>query len=122
VPTYIRPARVEITEGSGGLAAIVVIIAAVVLSAVAAVLDDIVITLAVAAAVAVAGSLAVLIWVLRRGRGTVATEAPQLPLRARGVITAPARPAIEQRRVLPGVAISERDAIGGPRNGSPGES
>jgi hypothetical protein len=110
VPTYIRPQRVEITEGGGGLAVVVLIAAAVVLSAVAAVLDDIVITLAIAAVVAVAGSLAVLIWVLRRGRGTVSTEAPPLPLRARGVITTRARPAIEPARsALLGVVISERD-------------
>jgi len=109
-------------DEGGGLAAVVLIAAAAVLGAIAAVLDDIVITLAVAAVVAVAGSLAVLVWVLRRSRGAVSTGAPQLPVRAREVITGPARPAIEQRRVLPGVVISERDAIGGPRNGSPGES
>jgi hypothetical protein len=110
VPTYIRPARVEITEHGGGLAAVVLIAAAVVVGAVAAVLDDILITLAAAAVVAVAGSLAILIWVLRRSRGTVSTGVPQLPVRARGVIPAPARPAIEPvRSALPGVVISDRD-------------
>ena len=95
-------------DEGGGLAAVVLVAAAVVLGAIAAVLDDIVVTLAIAAAVAVAGSLAILVWVLRRGHGTVSTGAPQLPLRARGAIPAAARPAIGQHRVLPGVVISER--------------
>lgn len=109
MPVFIRPSRVIVEESGGGLAAVVLAAAALALGALAAVLDDIVITLAIAAVVAVAGSLAVLVTVLRRGRGTVSTGAPQLPVRARGVITAPARPAIEPRRVLPGVVISKRD-------------
>lgn len=100
----------------GGVALAVLAVVVLALGVLAAVLDDIVITLAIAAVVAVAGSLAVLVWVLRRGRGTVSTAAPQLPVRSRGVITAPARPAIEPRRVLPGVVVSERGEIG--RRGS----
>jgi Flp pilus assembly protein TadB len=106
MPTFIRPRRVIVEESGGGLAVVVAAAAALALGAIAAVIDDIVITLAIAAAVAVAGSLAVLVWVLRRGRGTVTTAAPQLPVRARGIITAPARLAIEPRRVLPGAVIS----------------
>jgi hypothetical protein len=109
MPVFIRPSRVIVEESGGGLAIVVLAAAALGLCAITAVLDDIVITLAIAAVVTVAGSLAVLIWVLRRGRGTVSATAPQLPVRARGVITAPARPAIEPRRVLPGVVISDRD-------------
>jgi hypothetical protein len=119
---FIRPSRVIVEESGGGLAVVVLAGAALAMGALAAVVDDIIVTLAVAAVIAVIGSLAVLAWVLRRGRGTVSTAAPQLPVRARGVITAPARPAIEPRRVLPGVVISEHGAAGGPHSGSAGRN
>jgi hypothetical protein len=113
MPTFIRPSRVIVEESGGGLAAAVLIAAAAALGAVTAVIGDIVAGLAAAAALAVLGSLAVLIWVLRRERGTVLAPPAALPARQRAVITAPARPAIEPARsALLGVVISEREEAG----------
>jgi hypothetical protein len=104
MPTFIRPSRVIVEEGGGGLAAVLVAAAAV--AVLAAVLTDIVVAAAIIAALGVASSAAALIWILRRERGTVIRPpgiARTLPPAA---ITAPGRPAIEQRRVVPGVVVS----------------
>ena len=93
----------------GGLAAVAAGALALALGVLGAVLDQIVLALAAAAVVAVLGSLAVLVWVLRRERGTVTIPAAALPSRPPAAITATARPAIEARRVLPGVIITARD-------------
>jgi hypothetical protein len=110
MPVFIRPARVEITEGSSPGAVVLVVLAVIAASAITSVLADIIVALAVAAGLAVAGSAAVLVYVLRRDRSIVTAPGRVLPGRPPAVITGPARPSIDQRRMLPGVVISDREA------------
>lgn len=111
---FIRPARVVIDEGGGGLLAAAVAAAAAVTAAVASVIGDIVLAAGVAVGVAVAVALGVLVHVLRRdGVRLYAPVRPAsppalAPLHLGAAVPAaiaPARPA-----VIPGFVLDEQEA------------
>ena len=67
MPTFIKPARVVVDEGSGHVAAIIAaVVLAVVVSGAAVLIADIVTALLIIAAIAVAGAVTGLVIVLRR--------------------------------------------------------
>jgi hypothetical protein len=111
MPTYIRPARVVVDEGSGHVAAIIAaIVLAVVVSGAAVLIADIVTALLIIAAIAVAGSLAVLVIVLRR-TGLGVDQRPPPPARRAPV----AIPVAERRAITPTRIVLHGEPMQPPR-------
>jgi hypothetical protein len=109
VPVYIRPARVEITEGGGSIAVVIGVIAlAAVISGAAALITDLITAILIATAVLVAGSLTVLVVVLRRtGFGVASTLLLPEPPPARAVIHRQPGAIEAPRPVLPGHIVQD---------------
>lgn len=109
MPVFIRPKKVTVEPGGDSVAAIAAVVGTVaVVCALLPLIDDVVNVLLIVAVVAVLGSLAVLAIVLRRTG--VALRRPQAPAAVEGsrepVAAAAERPAVEPRRVVPGVVLA----------------
>lgn len=109
MPVFIRPKRVTVDQGGDPFAAIAaVVVTVIVVCALLPLIDDVVNALLIVAVVAVLGSLAVLAIVLRRTGVALRRSQTRAAVKGsrRPVAAAAERPAVESRRVVPGVVLA----------------